>query len=637
MNEETMERTTTTRLTAGSGALRADSCALRADAGSGALLAVALWLLLAVAAWLLLAAAPPAARASEATLVNVSGRGWGHGIGMSQFGAAGYASHGWGYKAILRHYYRGVKFGRVGDRAVRVLLASGQTRVRVTSARAFKASAGTRSVTIPGDVEAVLTWDGGFSLAAGEKTWTFAGPVTFKPGRTLLRLYNRNANDWPKDTKGARYRGNLRAIHSGSGFKVVNRLSLEGYLRGVVPRESPSSWPQAALRAQAVAARSYAVRGIKDQGDFDLYCTVSSQVYNGYDGEADSTNAAVKATAGVVPTSGGRPIVAYFFSTSGGHTENIENVWGGSPVPYLKGVPDPYDTASPYHRWPDAPLRWSGGSVSGKLGAYSSSNPSGVRGTFRTIYVTRRGVSPRVVRAAVIGVDGAVQHATSMASGWTLRAKLGLRDSWFSVRTMSLSPAAADDVRITYGDELTLDGRTYPTIGTDKRVKLFFFRDGVWKSSTVSKANTAWRTFTISDGGSSTTGRYVTYSFRVAPPRTTTYYFAYGTARSPRTTVEVRPAVTLAAEPPTATAGQPIVLAGAVLPLSKAGAQVTLEEIVGTLRTPLGTATIAADGSFAFAWTAVEGTHTFRASLPEGDQLLAGWSAQVTVTVAPAG
>ena len=133
-------------------------------------------------------------------------------------------------------------------------------------------------------------------------------------------------------------------MHSGSGFKVVNRLLLEGYLRGVVPRESPSSWPQAALRAQAVAARSYAVRGIKDQGDFDLYCTVASQVYNGYDGEADSTNAAVKATAGVVPTSGGRPIVAYFFSTSGGHTENIENVWGGSPVPYLKGVSDPYDT-----------------------------------------------------------------------------------------------------------------------------------------------------------------------------------------------------------------------------------------------------------------------------------------------------
>ena len=308
------------------------------SAAAGAVPATALWLLMAAAVLLLLLAAPPASRASEATLVNVNGRGWGHGIGMSQFGAAGYARHGWGYKAILRHYYRGVTFGRVGDRAVRVLLAAGQSRVRVTSAAAFKASDGTRTVTIPGGVEAVLAWAGGYSLAAGDKTWTFAGPVTFKPGKALLRLFNRNANGWPKDDKGAQYRGTLRAIHSGSGFTTVNRLLLEGYLRGVVPRESPSSWPQAALRAQAVAARSYAVRGIKGQGDFDVYCTTASQVYNGYDGEADSTNAAVKATAGIVPISGGRPIVAYFFSTSGGHTENVENVWGGSPVPYLKGV-----------------------------------------------------------------------------------------------------------------------------------------------------------------------------------------------------------------------------------------------------------------------------------------------------------
>ncbi len=593
-------------------------------------------MLIAGAVWLLLLTAVPAARASEATLVNVDGRGWGHGIGMSQFGAAGYARHGWGYKAILRHYYRGVTFGRVGDRAVRVLLAGGQSRVRVTSAAAFKASDGTRTVTIPGGVEAVLTWADGYSLAAGDRSWTFTGPVTFKPGKTLLRLFNRNANGWPKDDKGARYRGTLRAIHSGSGFKTVNRLLLEGYLRGVVPRESPSSWPQAALRAQAVAARSYAVRGIKDQGDFDVYCTTASQVYNGYDGEADSTNAAVKATAGIVPISGGRPIVAYFFSTSGGHTENVENVWGGSPVPYLKGVPDPYDTASPYHVWPDAPLRWSGESISAKLGAYGASNPSGVRGTFRTIYVTRRGVSPRVARAYVIGVDGAVQHAASAASGWTLRGKLGLRDTWFSVRTMSMAPASADNARITYGERVVLSGRTYPTIGTDKRVKLFYLRDGVWKSLIVAKATTAWRTFTISDGGASTTGRYVTYSFRAAPPRTTTYYFAFGTAYSPRTTIKVRPAVSLAAEPPAATAGQPVVLGGAVLPLSKAGSQITLQELVGATWIPLGEATIADDGSYAFEWPAVEGTHTFRASLPAGDQLLAAASGAVTVTVGPA-
>lgn len=592
--------------------------------------------LLALALWLLLLASPSAAGASESTLVNISGRGWGHGIGMSQFGAAGYARHGWSYKAILKHYYKGVSFGKTSNRYVRVLLASGHARVRVTSSRGYKATSGTRTVSISGGVEAELSWDGSYRLAAGSKVWVFSKPVTFKPGTQLVRLYNSNANGWRGDG-GARYRGTLRAIHVSGGFRIVNRLRLEGYLFGVVPRESPSSWPQAALRAQAVAARSYAVRGIKDQGDFDLYCTTASQVYNGYDGEAVSTNTAVKATAGVVPTYGGRPIVAYFFSTSGGHTENIENVWGGSPVGYLKGVTDPYDTASPYHVWPDAPLRWSDDKVTSKLGAYSASNPSGVRGAFRTIYVTKRGASPRVVRAYVIGVDGDVQHAASRASGWTLRGKLGLRDSWFSVRTMSVAPAKADDTKIVYGERVTLEGRTYPTIGTDKRVKLFYLRDGVWKSVTVAKSRTIRRSFTMSDGGVTTTGRYVTYSFRAAPGRATTYYFAYGASRSPRTTVRVRPVVTLAAEPPVTAAGQPVALAGTVVPLSTAGAQITLQELVGTTWLDVGETTIAGDGSYAFEWPAVEGTHTFRAHLPAGEQLLAASSAAVTVTVGPAG
>ena len=94
--------------------------------------------------------------------------------------------------------------------------------------------------------------------------------------------------------------------------------------------------------------------------------------------------------------------------------------------------------------------------------------------------------------------------------------------------------------------------------------------------------------------------------------------------------------MSLAAEPPGATAGQPVVLGGAVLPLSKAGSQVTLPELVGATWVPLGEATIADDGSYAFDWPAVEGTHAFRASLPAGDQLLAAASGAVTVTVGPA-
>jgi stage II sporulation protein D len=160
------------------------------------------------------------------------------------------------------------------------------------------------------------------------------------------------------------------------------------------------------------------VRGIKNMGAFDLYCTVASQVYNGYDGEAASTNLAVSVTAGIVPTYAGTPIVAYFSSTSGGHTENIENVWGGSPVPYLKGVARPvrHGLALPHLARRAATLV--GGHGRAKLGVYRSRRHAAhdLRG--------ERGVSPRVVRAYVLGTDGSSEHLASAASGWTLRNKL---------------------------------------------------------------------------------------------------------------------------------------------------------------------------------------------------------------------
>ena len=153
------------------------------------------------------------------------------------------------------------------------------------------------------------------------------------------------------------------------------------------------------------------------------------------------------------------------------------------------------------------------------------------------MYVTKRGRSPRVVKASVLGTSGA-----SAASGWTLRNKLGLRDSWFWVRSMSVSPVGSDATTIVYGEKATLSGRTYPAIGTGKRVDLHYYRDGVWKTTRVSLARTQKKTFTYVVGGSSKTGSYTSYSFAAGPGRTTTYYFAYGKSRSPKTIVRVRPA-----------------------------------------------------------------------------------------------
>jgi SpoIID/LytB domain protein len=174
-----------------------------------------------------------------------------------------------------------------------------------------------------------------------------------------------------------------------------------------------------------VAARTYAVTTRKRGAGFDQYSDTRSQVYNGIAGERASTNAAVAATSGEVVTYRGRPVVTYYFSTSGGRTENIEYSFvGAAPKPWLKSVSDPYDSESPYHTWV---VRMSLRQAQRKLGGL-------VRGSLRRIKVLTRGRSPRVVRAQVIGTKGS--RATT---GPALRSRLGLRDTWarFTVITSS--------------------------------------------------------------------------------------------------------------------------------------------------------------------------------------------------------
>jgi stage II sporulation protein D len=193
-------------------------------------------------------------------------------------------------------------------------------------------------------------------------------------------------------------------------------IDLDPYVKGVVAGEMPSSWPIEALKVQAVAARTYALATRKTTGAFDQYPDTRSQVYRGVIGESVRSNAAVDATAGRILTFGGQPAVTYYFSTSGGHTENVEFSFVGSlSKPWLVGVPDPYDTHSPYHRWQAS---YSGTTLGRALGS---------RGSFRRIEVLSRGVSPRVVRARVIGSAG-----STILTGPQIRSRLGLRDSWFT-------------------------------------------------------------------------------------------------------------------------------------------------------------------------------------------------------------
>jgi stage II sporulation protein D len=368
----------------------------------------------------LLAAAPADAAKHRFT---IRGAGFGHGVGLSQYGAYGYALHGVTYDRILAHYYQGTTLGATDpNRTVRVLIRSTGTASLSGAARAGSRTlnAGkTYRVRRYGASQVALYGPGGKRLGV------YAAPLQVASASSgMLRLSGAGS-----------YRGVLEFRPDVfAGVNAINAVPLEDYVAGVVSRESPSSWPIEALKAQAVAARTYAITTSKAGPGFDQYADTRSQVYGGVAAETASSNDAVAATRGQVVTYDGAPVVTYFFSTSGGRTENVENTnLGTEPKPWLKSVNDPYDNVSPRHRW--GPIRMSMASAAARLGGL-------VKGRFKGVRVSRRGVSPRIVTAKVIGTGG-----STTVSGATLRARLGLDDTWAyftSISTRKKKPPAGD-------------------------------------------------------------------------------------------------------------------------------------------------------------------------------------------------
>ncbi|MEJ7718119.1 MAG: SpoIID/LytB domain-containing protein [Thermoleophilaceae bacterium] len=367
----------------------------------------------------LLLAVPAGADAARRYVV--SGAGFGHGVGMSQWGAYGFAKKGRSYEEILFHYYRGTKLARVPNAPVRVLLQDGAPEVSFSGAEA----AGGRRLDPAQTYRVRRHGPAGVEVRMGSKLVGRApGALAVTGSGGSFRLGGRAING----VSGGAYRGDLELRPSGAGLMAVNALAMEDYLRGVVPGESPSSWPKHALRAQAVAARSYALATDRGGGAYDQLPDTRSQVYAGIGVEQASTDAAIRDTAGQVLSHGGKIATTYFFSTSGGRTENVENVFYGSPPsPYLRSVEDPFDDSSPRHRWR---LTFSQAQIDGKLRGL-------VKGRFVRLKVIRRGASPRIVRAIVRGTRG-----TAPINGAQLRARLGLPDAW-----AYLSAASAKAVR----------------------------------------------------------------------------------------------------------------------------------------------------------------------------------------------
>ncbi len=155
------------------------------------------------------------------------------------------------------------------------------------------------------------------------------------------------------------YRGSVRVHINAEGLiDTVNVLSIEDYLRGVVPAEMPNHWPAEALKAQALAARTYALTSLNPANpSWDVDDTTRFQAYLGVTHEKPETDAAIQATARRILTYQAEPIRAYFFSTSNGHTESNEDVFGDQPLPYLRAVQDldpsgrPWDADSPRSQW----------------------------------------------------------------------------------------------------------------------------------------------------------------------------------------------------------------------------------------------------------------------------------------------
>ncbi len=219
------------------------------------------------------------------------------------------------------------------------------------------------------------------------------------------------------------YRGRVQITPSGNGVTAINHVDLEEYLYSVVASEMPTSWHAEALKAQSVAARSYALykKNLSKNPLYDLGDTTKFQVYKGAAAETDSTRSAVTGTAGEVLTYNGTLIEAVFHSSSGGHTENVEDVWS-KPIPYLRGVPD-FDQDSPKYSWTES---FSAAQLRNKL----SAKVSGLDSIGSIIGLVPQQASPhgRVKTFRLIG-----QNGDRLIKGNDVRNALGLKSTRFEV------------------------------------------------------------------------------------------------------------------------------------------------------------------------------------------------------------
>ena len=308
---------------------------------------------------LLLAGAAPAAVQQQqppvqpVVALSVKGYGWGHGVGLSQWGAYGFAQHGSTYDQILAHYYRGTELGKApGPNQMRVLLVGGATGVQIASQSPFSVKdADGQSYDLPAGA---LTLGSPLRVKVkvdpDKPARQIGGPLVFTGGATPLAV------------NGKHYRGSFEVAVVSGRVRVVNVLGLDAYLLGVVP--SRGSQLVAGGGAEGAGRRSPLVRARDPQARRrvrHLRGHAQPGLRRRWTRKGRRRPPPSRRRRRQVVLYGGKVATTYFFSTSGGRTASIEDAWPGSqPVPYLVSVPDPYDTASPYHSWGPTRSRRSG-------------------------------------------------------------------------------------------------------------------------------------------------------------------------------------------------------------------------------------------------------------------------------------
>ena len=361
----------------------------------------------------------------------IRGAGWGHGWGMSQYGAYGAARKGLSWKQILAFYYRGTRLSKLpngtkikvwitadNDNSLRVMPASGlavsdtaghrytvPTGAKYTSWRISRSGAGYR-----------LSYRTSSGSYVTKSTGLTTGSWSFSTRSKIVKVILPHGSVRP-------YHGTVTLIKMGTGGRTVNKVLLEDYVKGVVPAEMPTSWAANAVKAQAVAARSYAVRLQKFAGNsgYDICDTTACQVYSGMARETSDGNAAVTATIGTIVTYQGVVALTQFASSNGGHSARGD-------YPYLAAQRDPYDGVIKSQAW----IR--------TLSASSISRAWPSVGTVKQLQINSRdGAGAWGGRVKAIKIIGTARTAT--VSGTTFQHIFGLRSSLYMVAGSSTSSA----------------------------------------------------------------------------------------------------------------------------------------------------------------------------------------------------